>query len=122
MQWGVRARRSLGIRGSPDADFLGALGLRQVFSTLKEAQFYAKRSKCYFFRQEIEFLGYIISREGVKMAAEKIQAIVSWPDLTNASDVRSFLGLAGWYRNFIRSFAHISGFLGFDSQMFDPTT
>ena len=59
---------------------------------LREHQLYAKLSKCDFYRDKIQYLGHIISEEGISMDLEKIEAIMNWPTLRNVTDVRSFMG------------------------------
>ena len=77
--------------------------LKQVFSILKENYFYAKMSKCTFGKEEVSYLGHVISKEGVNVDLEKIKSITNWPKPTNISKLRGFLGLTGYYRRFIRS-------------------
>ncbi len=66
--------------------------LEKVLQALQDNQLDAKASKCEFFRTEVDFLGHIISADGMKMEPGKIQAIVDWPQPTNVTEVRSFLG------------------------------
>ena len=79
---------------------------RKVLSILKENQFYAKMSKCTFGKEEVSYLGHVISKEGVKVDPEKIKSITKWPNPTNISKLRGFLELTGYYRRFIRNYAH----------------
>ena len=72
---------------------------------LREHKLYAKRSKCEFGATKTEYLGHIVSRNGVEMTNEKVRAIVEWPTPKSKADVRSLLGLAGYNRRFIRHFA-----------------
>ena len=85
--------------------------LEKVLSLLKENQFYAKKSKCTFGKHEVEYLGYIISKEGVKVDPRKIQAMKEWPQPKNVSKLRGFLGLTGYYRRFIKNYAHVTALL-----------
>jgi hypothetical protein len=76
--------------------------------SLRKNQFYAKLSKCSFGKKEVEYLGHIISQEGVKVDPNKIKAITEWPKPKNISKLRGFLGLTGYYRRFIKNYAHLT--------------
>ncbi|KAJ1700964.1 hypothetical protein LUZ63_000743 [Rhynchospora breviuscula] len=82
--------------------------LRQIFSTLKEHNPAVKRSKCTFGSPSIDFLGHIISPQGMRADLSKIEAITAWPMPLNQRQVRGFLGLTGYYRRFIRHYASIA--------------
>ena len=82
--------------------------MEKVLTMLEEHQFYAKKSKCAFGKEEVEYLGYIISREGVKVDPNKIKAIRERPKPVNISKLRGFLGLTEYYRIFIKNYAHIT--------------
>ena len=72
--------------------------LRLTLKFLWEHQMYAKLRKCDFYRDIIQYLGHIISDEGISVDPEKIDAIMNWPTPRNVTDVRYFMGLAGYYR------------------------
>ncbi|XP_075088504.1 uncharacterized protein LOC142170482 [Nicotiana tabacum] len=82
--------------------------IRIVMQILKERQLYAKLSKCEFWLNEVAFLGHIVSFEGVKVDPSKIQAIVDWKLPKTPTEIRSFLGLAGYYRRFVKGFSIIA--------------
>ena len=82
--------------------------LRIVLQTLRERQLYAKLSKCQFWLDRVAFLGHVISVEGVSVDPKKIEAVVNWKPPKNVSEVRSFLGFAGYYRKFVKGFSKIA--------------
>jgi Ran GTPase-activating protein (RanGAP) involved in mRNA processing and transport len=72
--------------------------LRMVLQVLREHQLYAKLSKCSFYQQQINYLGHIISKEGMAVDLENIKVIKEWPAPSNVIEVRSFMGLASYYK------------------------
>nr|XP_016467628.1 PREDICTED: uncharacterized mitochondrial protein AtMg00860-like [Nicotiana tabacum] len=82
--------------------------LRMTFSLLIQHQLYARKSKCQFVVASIEYLGHFISTNGVSTNPKKIQAIQHWPIPVTIKQLRGFLGLAGYYRRFIRGYGQIS--------------
>src|SRR6202051_3891419 len=82
--------------------------LRTVLQVLRDKQLYAKLSKCEFFQTEIGFLGHVINQYGIKMESSKVNAVTSWPPPKNIHELRSFLGLAGYYRRFVKDFSMIA--------------
>ena len=82
--------------------------LRQVFEILRQNKLYAKITKCDFFKESVEYLGHIISPEGIATDPAKVEAIQNWPTPTDLKDVQSFLGLCNYYRRFVPSYSHIA--------------
>ncbi|XP_059294421.1 uncharacterized mitochondrial protein AtMg00860-like [Lycium ferocissimum] len=82
--------------------------LRIVLQIFKERELYAKLSKCEFCLSNVAFLGHIVSAEGVKVDPSKIQAIVEWKSPKSPTEIRSFLGLAGYNRRFVKGFSIIA--------------
>ena len=79
--------------------------LRVVLETLRNEQLYAKLSKCEFWLREVSFLRHIVSEEGIQVDTKKIEVIIEWKPPRNVTKVRSFLGLAGYYRRFVEGFS-----------------
>ena len=72
--------------------------LRIVLSRLRERKLYAKFSKCEFWLKKVPFLGHVLSDEGISVDPSKVQEVMNWKAPTSVHEVRSFLGLAGYYR------------------------
>ena len=82
--------------------------LELVLQQLAKANLYAQLEKCEFGKQEMQFLGHVVSGEGIKMDPAKLAAISDWPRPQSLSQVRAFLGLANYYRRFIHHLAEIA--------------
>ncbi|WVZ77708.1 hypothetical protein U9M48_025546 [Paspalum notatum var. saurae] len=82
--------------------------LRQVFNLLAQDKWQVKMTKCTFAQRQIAYLGHILSQERISTDPGKISAISEWPVPANSKELRSFLGLAGYYWKFVRHFAIVS--------------
>ena len=85
-----------------------AFHLRVVFQTLRERQLYAKFSKCEFWLNEVVFLGHVVSGNEIFVDPKKVEATVKWERPKNVIEIRSFLGLAEYYRRFVEHFSLIT--------------
>ena len=81
--------------------------LRLVLGILREKQLYVKLPKCEFWMDEVQFLGHLISAQGITVDLAKVEAMVKWESPKSTTKIRSFVGLAGYYRRFIEGFSKI---------------
>ena len=82
--------------------------MRIILQVLREHQLYVKFSKCEFWLTEVRFLGHLVSASGVLVDPEKVEAVMSWERRKSVFEIRSFLGLAGYYRRFIEDFSRLA--------------
>lgn len=82
--------------------------LREVLEVLRANRLYLKPSKCEWMESEVEFLGHRIGREGLSVDPHKVDAVRQWPTPTSVTEVRSFLGLAGYYRRFLENYSRVA--------------
>ena len=82
--------------------------LRIVLHLLRDHKVYAKFSKCEFWLAEVGFLGHVVSASGVSVDPGKVEAVMSWERPNSVFKIRSFLGLAGYYRRFIENFSRLA--------------
>jgi hypothetical protein len=82
--------------------------LQTVFKALEKANLKLNTEKCFFFLNELKFLGHIVRKDGIKPDEEKIAKVKNFPTPTNVRQIRGFLGLASYYRKFIKEFSKIA--------------
>ncbi|GJR80950.1 retrovirus-related pol polyprotein from transposon TNT 1-94 [Tanacetum coccineum] len=82
--------------------------LKTIFDFTPEGKLYAKFSKCEFWLQEVQFLGHVVNRDGIHVDPSKVESVKNWKTPESSTEIRSFLGLAGYYRRFIENFSKIA--------------
>ena len=89
----------------PDGHFIM---LEKVFARLRQANLKLKLKKCHFLHPEVDFLGYRVSEAGVSTCPKKVEKVRDWPTPTTPTEVKSFLGLASYYRKFVKNFSKVA--------------
>ena len=82
--------------------------LRIILQVLREKQLYAKFSKCDLFKDKIQYLRHVVSKDEISVDLDKIKAITEWSVVKNVTNMRSFMGIIGYYQKFIEGFSKIS--------------
>ncbi|GJS58204.1 putative reverse transcriptase domain-containing protein [Tanacetum coccineum] len=82
--------------------------LKTILDLLQKEKLYAKFSKCEFWLQEVQFLGHVVNHDGIHVDPSKVESVKNWKTPESSTEIRSFLGLAGYYRRFIENFSKIA--------------
>ncbi|GJR48652.1 putative reverse transcriptase domain-containing protein [Tanacetum coccineum] len=82
--------------------------LKTILDLLEKEKLYAKFSKCEFWLKEVQFLGHVVNRDGIHVDPSKVESVKNWKTPESSTEIRSFLGLAGYYRRFIENFSKIA--------------
>jgi hypothetical protein len=82
--------------------------VKEVLCRLRKHGLYTNAGKCEFHRDSVEYLGYILTSDGLRMAKDKVQTILDWPEPRKVKDIQSFLGFANFYRQFIYGYSEIT--------------
>ena len=105
LRWCVVYLDDIIVYGKSPEEILERLGA--VFEKLRKAGLKLKPSKCEFFKEQIQFLDHIVSKEGISTCPEKVHAVQEWPAPKTINDLRSFLGFVGYYRKFIKGLVRL---------------
>ena len=82
--------------------------LRLLLQLLQEKKLYAKLKKCECWLESVAFLGHVISKDGISIDSNKVEAVIEWNRPNNVTEICSFLGLVGYYRRFVEGFSHLA--------------
>lgn len=83
--------------------------LRQVFERIRQAGMKLKPKKCHFVQQQVEYLGHLVSKQGIATDPAKVDKVLNWPTPRSVKELKSFLGMASYYRRFVANFASLAG-------------
>ncbi|GJW70611.1 reverse transcriptase domain-containing protein [Tanacetum coccineum] len=95
-------------RRLPESEEEHEVHLKTILDLLQKEKLYAKFSKCEFWIQEVQFLGHVVNRNGIHVDPSKVESVKNWKTPESSTEIRSFLGLAGYYRRFIENFSKIA--------------
>ncbi|GJS12462.1 putative reverse transcriptase domain-containing protein [Tanacetum coccineum] len=96
------------VRDFPESEVEHEAHLKTILDLLQKEKLYAKFSKCEFWLQEVQFLGHVVNRDGIHVDPSKVESVKNWKTPESSTEIRSFLGLAGYYRRFIENFSKIA--------------
>ena len=82
--------------------------LRIALDRLRQANLYGRLHKCEFLKDKVDYLGFEVSKEGIHASPDKVKAVLDWPRPQSVHDIRSFLGLASYYKKFIKGFSQLA--------------
>ena len=82
--------------------------MNTALKRLRRVKLYGRLHKCEFLKDKVDYLGFQVNKEGIHASPEKVKAVLDWPGPQSAHDVRSFLGLASYYRKFIKGFSQLA--------------
>ncbi|GJZ73663.1 hypothetical protein Tco_0637809 [Tanacetum coccineum] len=97
-----------GLTNAPASEEEHAEHLKLILELLKKEELYAKFSKCYFWLSKVQFLGHVINSKSIHVDPAKIESINYWASPKTPTEIRQFLGLASYYRRFIKGFSKIA--------------
>ncbi|GJV83724.1 putative reverse transcriptase domain-containing protein [Tanacetum coccineum] len=96
------------VRDFPESEEEHEVHLKTILDLLEKEKLYAKFSKCEFWLKEVQFLGHVVNRDGIHVDPSKVESVKNWKTPESSTEIRSFLGLAGYYQRFIENFSKIT--------------
>src|SRR5271165_6990236 len=82
--------------------------VKKVLQKLQDNDLLLRPEKCEFHKDAVEFLGFIVGKDGISMAPDKVETVLAWPTPESVKDIQAFLGFANFYRRFIKDFSRIA--------------